>query len=49
MNDTRTDRIERMSRLVKRMSEVERNLTAPYLRPQDAATLILIDRSGREK
>ena len=47
MNDTSTDRIERMNRSVKRMSEVERNLTAPYLRPKDAATLILVDRSGR--
>ena len=31
---------------VKRMNEVERDLTAPYVRPKDAATLILVDRSG---
>ena len=29
------------------MNEVERDLTSPYVRPKDAATLILVDRSGR--
>ncbi|HEY1365129.1 MAG TPA: NUDIX hydrolase [Xanthobacteraceae bacterium] len=42
------DRIERMTRFVQRMNEVERDLTAPYVRPRDAATLILVDRSAAE-
>ncbi len=46
MTDIDADRIERMNRFVRRMNEVERNLTAAYVRPKDAATLILIDRSG---
>jgi 8-oxo-dGTP pyrophosphatase MutT (NUDIX family) len=46
MSETDAERIERMDRFVKRMNEVERNLTAPYVRPRDAATLILVDRSG---
>jgi 8-oxo-dGTP pyrophosphatase MutT (NUDIX family) len=40
-----TDHLERMTRFVKRMNEVERNLTSDYVRPKDAATLILVDRS----
>ena len=40
-----TDRLERMTRFVKRMNEVERDLTSDYVRPKDAATLILVDRS----
>ena len=47
MSDVHTDRLERMNRFVKRMNEVERDLTSPYVRPKDAATLILVDRSGR--
>src|SRR3989442_12312094 len=47
MSDVLADRIERMNRFVKRMNEVERDLTSPYVRPKDAATLILVDRSGR--
>jgi 8-oxo-dGTP pyrophosphatase MutT (NUDIX family) len=39
------DHLERMTRFVKRMNEVERNLTSDYVRPKDAATLILVDRS----
>jgi len=46
MNDA--ERLDRLDRFVKRMNEVERDLTSPYVRPKDAATLILIDRSGRE-
>ncbi len=46
MSDAQTDHIERMNRFVKRMNEVERDLTSPYVRPKDAATLILVDRSG---
>ena len=41
-----SDAIERMNRFVQRMNEVDRNLTAPYVAPKDAATLILVDRSG---
>jgi len=40
-----TDRLERMTRFVKRMNEVERDLSSDYVRPKDAATLILVDRS----
>jgi 8-oxo-dGTP pyrophosphatase MutT (NUDIX family) len=47
MRSDRTDALERMNRFVARMNEVERDLTAPYVRPKDAATLILVDRSGR--
>ena len=47
MSDVLTDRIERMTRFVKRMNEVERDLSSPYVRPKDAATLILVDRAGR--
>ncbi len=46
MSDPITDRTERMTRFVKRMNEVERDLSHPYVRPRDAATLILVDRSG---
>jgi 8-oxo-dGTP pyrophosphatase MutT (NUDIX family) len=42
------ERIERIDHLVRRMNEVERNLTGPYVRPKDAGTLILVDRSGRK-
>lgn len=47
MSDAQADRIERMNRFEKRMNEVERDLSSPYVRPKDAATLILVDRSGR--
>src|ERR1700747_561448 len=47
MSDVLADRIERMERFVKRMNEVKRDLTSPYVRPKDAATLILVDRDGR--
>jgi 8-oxo-dGTP pyrophosphatase MutT (NUDIX family) len=46
MSDPHADRIARMDRFVKRMNEVERDLTSPYTRPKDAATLILVDRTG---
>jgi 8-oxo-dGTP pyrophosphatase MutT (NUDIX family) len=42
------ERIERIDHLVRRMNEVERNLTGPYVRPKDAGTLILVDRTGRK-
>jgi 8-oxo-dGTP pyrophosphatase MutT (NUDIX family) len=47
MHADHSDAIERMNRFVKRMNEVERNLTAAHVPPKDAATLILVDRSGR--
>src|SRR5262245_49719404 len=47
MSDAHAERLERMNRFVQRMNEVERDLTSPYVRPKDAATLILVDRSGR--
>jgi 8-oxo-dGTP pyrophosphatase MutT (NUDIX family) len=40
-----TDSLERMTRFVNRMNEIERDLTSDYVRPKDAATLILVDRS----
>jgi 8-oxo-dGTP pyrophosphatase MutT (NUDIX family) len=48
MSNVYDDRADRMTRFVARMNEVERDLTSPYVRPKDAATLILVDRSGRE-
>ena len=47
MSDVQADRIERLHRFEQRMNEVERDLSSPYVRPKDAATLILVDRSGR--
>jgi 8-oxo-dGTP pyrophosphatase MutT (NUDIX family) len=47
MHSDHSDALERMNRFVQRMNEVERNLSAPYVRPKDAATLILVDRSRR--
>jgi 8-oxo-dGTP pyrophosphatase MutT (NUDIX family) len=47
MSDAHADRIERMTRFVQRMNEVERDLSSPYVRPKDASTLILVDRSGK--
>jgi len=46
MSDVVAERLERMERFVRRMNEVERDLSSPYVRPKDAATLILVDRSG---
>jgi 8-oxo-dGTP pyrophosphatase MutT (NUDIX family) len=46
VNETHADRIARLNRFVARMNEVERDLSHPTVRPKDAATLILIDRSG---
>jgi 8-oxo-dGTP pyrophosphatase MutT (NUDIX family) len=43
---THTDRIERLNDFVRRMNAVERDLSHKVIRPKDAATLILIDRSG---
>jgi 8-oxo-dGTP pyrophosphatase MutT (NUDIX family) len=46
MSEIEAERLARMTRFVERMNAVERNLTAAYVRPKDAATLILVDRSG---
>jgi len=46
MSDVVAGRLERMERFVRRMNEVERDLSSPYVRPKDASTLILVDRSG---
>ena len=46
MSEVVAERLERMARFVKRMNEVERDLSSPYVRPKDAATLILVDRAG---
>jgi 8-oxo-dGTP pyrophosphatase MutT (NUDIX family) len=46
MSDRRAEQIERMKQTIQRMNEVERDLSHPYVRPKDAATLILVDRSG---
>src|SRR5262249_19167143 len=46
MNDRRTDPVERMNEFIRRMNEVERDLSHVAIRPKDAATLILIDRAG---
>ena len=40
------EHLDRMNRYVQRMNAVERDLSHPYVRPKDAATLILVDRSG---
>jgi len=47
MHSDPSDATDRMNRFVQRMNEVERDLTAPYVAPKDAATLILVDRTGR--
>jgi 8-oxo-dGTP pyrophosphatase MutT (NUDIX family) len=46
MTDVNNDRIERLNEFVHRMNSVERDLSHPTVRPKDASTLILIDRSG---
>jgi 8-oxo-dGTP pyrophosphatase MutT (NUDIX family) len=46
MTETHADRIERMNEFVRRMNEVDRDLSFTTVRPKDAATLILIDRAG---
>jgi 8-oxo-dGTP pyrophosphatase MutT (NUDIX family) len=46
MSDRHAEHIERMNRFVQRMNAVQRDLSSPYVRPKDAATLILVDRSG---
>jgi 8-oxo-dGTP pyrophosphatase MutT (NUDIX family) len=47
MSDINADRIERLNDFVRRMNDVERDLSFKVVRPKDAATLILVDRSDR--
>jgi len=47
MTDIESDRILRLNDFVRRMNEVDRDLSSKVVRPKDAATLILVDRSGR--
>jgi 8-oxo-dGTP pyrophosphatase MutT (NUDIX family) len=46
MSDAGSDRVERLNGFIKRMNESDRDLRYDTIRPRDAATLILIDRSG---
>jgi 8-oxo-dGTP pyrophosphatase MutT (NUDIX family) len=46
MADIQSDRIQRLNEFVRRMNDVDRDLTHPVVRPKDAATLILVDRSA---
>ena len=47
MTDTDAARIARMNEFAQRVAASDKNATYPTLRPKDAATLILIDRSDR--
>jgi 8-oxo-dGTP pyrophosphatase MutT (NUDIX family) len=47
MTDGTADRIERLNEFTRRQVDLRRGQPLPALRPKDAATLILIDRSGR--
>jgi 8-oxo-dGTP pyrophosphatase MutT (NUDIX family) len=42
-----SDRIDRLNDFVRRMNAPDRDLSNELIRPKDAATLIVIDRSGR--
>jgi 8-oxo-dGTP pyrophosphatase MutT (NUDIX family) len=46
MSDIDADRIARLNEFVRRMNGVDRDLSFKVIRPKDAATLILVDRSG---
>jgi 8-oxo-dGTP pyrophosphatase MutT (NUDIX family) len=46
MTDVDSDRIARLNEFVHRMNAVDRDLSFTVVRPKDAATLILVDRSG---
>jgi 8-oxo-dGTP pyrophosphatase MutT (NUDIX family) len=47
MTGDNSEQIARLNEFVHRMNAVERDLVHPLIRPKDAATLILVDRSGR--
>jgi 8-oxo-dGTP pyrophosphatase MutT (NUDIX family) len=46
MTEASAERIARLNEFVHRMNSVDRDLSHPRVRPKDASTLILIDRSG---
>jgi 8-oxo-dGTP pyrophosphatase MutT (NUDIX family) len=46
MTETESDRNTRLNDFVRRMNAVDRDLSHKTIRPKDAATLILVDRSG---
>ena len=46
MTDVDSDRIARLDDFLRRMNAVDRDLSHEVIRPKDAATLILVDRSG---
>jgi 8-oxo-dGTP pyrophosphatase MutT (NUDIX family) len=46
MTDINSERLERLNDFVRRMNAVERDLSHALVRPRDAATLILVDRSA---
>jgi 8-oxo-dGTP pyrophosphatase MutT (NUDIX family) len=46
MTDAVSERVARINDFVRRMNAAERDLSHPMIRPRDAATLILIDRSS---
>lgn len=46
MTEPSSDRIARLDDFVRRMNAVDRDLSHKVIRPKDAATLILVDRSG---
>jgi 8-oxo-dGTP pyrophosphatase MutT (NUDIX family) len=46
MTDVDSDRIERLNDFLRRMNAADRDLSHEVIRPKDAATLILVDRSG---
>jgi 8-oxo-dGTP pyrophosphatase MutT (NUDIX family) len=46
MTETESDRTARLNDFLSRMNSVDRDLSHPLIRPKDAATLILVDRSG---
>lgn len=48
MSTAISDRIARFDDFVRRMNELDLDLSSKTVRPKDAATLILIDRSSRE-
>lgn len=48
MSNATSDRITRFNDFVRRMNEQDLDLSSRTVRPKDAATLILVDRSGRE-
>ena len=46
MTDVDSDRIEQLDDFLRRMIAADRDLSHAVIRPKDAATLILVDRSG---